>query len=158
MERLQIAEWNATWIGLVFLNRFAQRFKIGRWYGWCVHNFLDVMVKSCRRNSHELLASCCAAKLRVVSQVSGAAMARPNLAQGKLSCESSRRPSGGIAAATVRPLPGHCADMTRDISPDFLPDVSRPSRDHLAGLRTVFGELLASRKNLVQTRVRLTPV
>jgi hypothetical protein len=42
--------------------------------------------------------------------------------------------------------------MPRDISPDFLPDVSRPSRDRLAGLRASFGELLASRKNLVQTR------
>ena len=39
VERLQIAEWNATWIGLVFLNRFAQQFKIGRWCDWCVHNF-----------------------------------------------------------------------------------------------------------------------
>jgi len=68
-------------------------------------------------------------------------MARPNLAQGKLSCESSRRPSGGIAVATVGPLPGHCADMTRDISPDFLPAGSRPSRDRLAGLRASFGEL-----------------
>src|SRR5665213_1841066 len=37
-------------------------------------------------------------------------------------------------------------------SPDFLPDGSRPSRDRLAGLRAVFGELLASRKNLVLTR------
>jgi hypothetical protein len=42
--------------------------------------------------------------------------------------------------------------MTRDISPDFLPDVSRTSRDRLVGLRAVFGELLASRKNLVLTR------
>jgi hypothetical protein len=38
-------------------------------------------------------------------------------------------------------LPGHCADMTRDISPDFLPAGSRPSRDRLAGLRASFGEL-----------------
>jgi hypothetical protein len=42
--------------------------------------------------------------------------------------------------------------MMRDISPDFLPDVSRPSRDRLAGLRAIFGELLASRKILVETR------
>ena len=37
----------------------------------------------------EMLRGCCAAMLRVVSQVSGADMARPNPAQGKLSCESS---------------------------------------------------------------------
>jgi len=42
--------------------------------------------------------------------------------------------------------------MTRDISPDFLPDVSRSSRDRLAGLRAIFGELLASRKILILTR------
>ena len=42
--------------------------------------------------------------------------------------------------------------MTRDVSPDFLTDVSRPSRDRLAGLRAIFGELLASRKILVETR------
>ena len=46
MERLQIAEWNATWIGLIFPNCFAQRFKIERWCNLCVHNVLDVMVKS----------------------------------------------------------------------------------------------------------------
>ena len=79
-------------------------------------------------------------------------MARSHPAQGKLSRESSARPSGGIAVAVARLLPGSCADMTRDISPDFLPDGSRPSRDRLAGLRAVFGELLASRKNLVLTR------
>jgi hypothetical protein len=75
-------------------------------------------------------------------------MARPNPAHGKLSCESSLRTLGGIAAAVARLLPGRCAD----IPPDVLPDVARPSRDRLAGLRAVFGELLASRKNLVQTR------
>jgi hypothetical protein len=42
--------------------------------------------------------------------------------------------------------------MKRDISPDFLPDGSRPSRDRLAGLRAIFGELLASRKNLTLVR------
>ncbi|HEY5297986.1 MAG TPA: hypothetical protein VIK59_08670 [Verrucomicrobiae bacterium] len=78
---------------------------------------------------------------RVISQVSGADMARPSREQGKLSCESSVRPSGGIADATVRPWPGRCADMTRDILPVALPDVARPSRDRLAGLRAVFGEL-----------------
>jgi len=90
--------------------------------------------------------------LRVVSQVSGADMARPSREQGKLSCESSLRTLGGIAVATVRPLPGRCADMARDILPVALPDVARPSRDRLAGLRAVSGELLASRKNLVLTR------
>jgi hypothetical protein len=75
-------------------------------------------------------------------------MARPSREQGKLSCESSLQTLGGIAVATVRPLPGRCAD----IAPDFLPDVARPSRDRLAGLRAVFGELLASRKKLVLTR------
>jgi hypothetical protein len=30
MERFQIAEWNATRIGLVLLNRFMQQFKVGR--------------------------------------------------------------------------------------------------------------------------------
>ena len=39
--------------------------------------------------------------------------------------------------------------MRREIAPDVLPDVARLSRDRLAGLRAVFGELLASRKNLV---------
>ena len=79
-------------------------------------------------------------------------IARPCPAQGKLSCQSSGRMFGGIAVATVRPLPGRCADMTRDISSDFLPDGSRPSRDRLAGLRAVFGELLASRKILTKLR------
>jgi hypothetical protein len=32
MERLQIAEWNATWIGLIFPNCFAQQFKISTWF------------------------------------------------------------------------------------------------------------------------------
>jgi hypothetical protein len=49
-------------------------------------------------------------------------------------------------------LPRRCADMTREISPDFLPDGLRPSRDRLVGLRAIFGKLLASRKNLVLTR------
>jgi len=96
----------------------------------------------------ELRRGCCTDILRVVSQVSGANMARPSSAQGKLSCESSLRTLGGIAVATVRPLPGRCPD----IAPDVLPDVARPSRDRLAELRAVFGELLASRKNLVETR------
>ena len=54
----------------------------------------------------------------------------------------------GIAVATARPLPGRCADIASDV----LPDVARLSRDHLAGLRAVFGEPLASRNNLVLTR------
>jgi hypothetical protein len=79
-------------------------------------------------------------------------MARPIREQGKLSCDSSLRTLGGIAVATARPLPGRCADMAREISPVVLPDVARPSRDRLAGLRAAIGELLASRKNLVLTR------
>jgi hypothetical protein len=38
-----------------------------------------------------------------------------------------------------------------------LPDVSRLLRDRLAGLRAVFGELLASRKNLVLTKGKACP-
>jgi hypothetical protein len=98
------------------------------------------------------LRGCCAAKLRVVSQVSSADMARPSPAQGKLSCKSSRRTFDGIAAASARPLPGSCAAMPRDILPAILPDIARPSRCHLAGLRAAIGELLASRKNLVESR------
>ena len=32
MERFQIAEGNAVGIGLIFLNRFAEKFKIGHWW------------------------------------------------------------------------------------------------------------------------------
>jgi hypothetical protein len=47
--------------------------------------------------------------------------------------------------------------MTQDISPNVLPDGSRPSRDRLAGLRAIFGELLASRKNLTLVRGKACP-
>ena len=47
--------------------------------------------------------------------------------------------------------------MTRDILPVALPDVARPSRDRLAGLRAAIGELLASRKNLVLARGKACP-
>jgi hypothetical protein len=159
MEWFEIVELDAMRIGPEFLNRLAERFKIGRWYGWCVHNFgmswlkADDGISTSRLRDVALAvartaARCCADVLRVVSQVSGADIARPSLAQGKLSCESSCRTFGGIAVATDRPLPGHCAGMTRDISPDVLPDVSRPSRNRLAGLRATIGEQMASRKNL----------
>jgi hypothetical protein len=46
MEWFQIVERDAMRIRPEFLNRFPQRFQIERWCGWCVHNFLDVMVKS----------------------------------------------------------------------------------------------------------------
>ena len=62
-----------------------------------------------------------------------------------------------MAAATVPPMPGRCANMTRDILPDFLPDVSRLSRDRLAGLRATIGEVLASRKNLTLVRGKACP-
>jgi hypothetical protein len=47
--------------------------------------------------------------------------------------------------------------MARDILPDFLPDVSRPSRDRLAGIRASSVEPLASRKNLTKLRGRAYP-
>jgi hypothetical protein len=84
-------------------------------------------------------------------------MARPSREQGKLSCESAWRVFGGIAVATARTLPGRCADIAREFSPVALPDVARPSRDRLAGLRAAIGELLASRKNLVLTRSKACP-
>jgi hypothetical protein len=39
MDWFQTVERDATRIRPEFLNRLAERFKIGRWYGWCVHNF-----------------------------------------------------------------------------------------------------------------------
>ena len=39
MEWFQIVERDAMRIRPEFLNRFAQRFQIGRWCDWCVHNF-----------------------------------------------------------------------------------------------------------------------
>jgi hypothetical protein len=67
------------------------------------------------------------------------------------------RTFGGIAFATARQLPGKCAEIGRDISPDFLWDGSRPLRDRLAGLRRFFDEPLASRKNLTKLRGRACP-
>src|SRR5208282_4474945 len=39
MDWFQAVERHAMRIRPEFLNRFAQRFKIGHWCGWCVHNF-----------------------------------------------------------------------------------------------------------------------
>src|SRR5260221_11201697 len=93
---------------------------------------------------HEMLVSCLASFRRGHCAAKSGAR--------KLSCESSARPSGGIAVVVARLLPGSCADKAREISPNVLPDGSRPSRDRLAGLRAIAGELLASGKNLVKTR------
>ena len=88
-----------------------------------------------------LAHGCLVTVLRVVSQVSDADIARPYPVQRKLSCELPCRTFGGIAVATARPLPGHDSDLWREISPDVLPDVSRPSRGRLAGLRVSSGEI-----------------
>ncbi|MGA9777501.1 MAG: hypothetical protein WBS33_04455 [Verrucomicrobiia bacterium] len=88
-----------------------------------------------------LAHGCLVTVLRVVSQVSGADIAHPYPVQRKLPCELTCQTFGGIAVATARPLPGHDSDLRREISPDVLPDVSRPSRGRLAGLRATSGEI-----------------
>jgi hypothetical protein len=56
-----------------------------------------------------MFRGCFTAKLRVVSQASGADMARSNPTQGKLYCELL----DGHPAALLLPLSGHCREVAR---------------------------------------------
>ena len=109
MDGFQTVERDAMRIRPEFPNRFAQRFKTGHWCDWCVHNLWMSWLRFERVVLQDVaLTVARLSRDRVASRLASirADIARPSPAHGKLACELSARPSGGIAVAVARLLPG----------------------------------------------------